>query len=98
MVTRLRYLGTYLNTNCRYNNKDVIFRIKKAGNAFGVLRKCLFSNPNISVDAKRAVYEGPILPTLLYGALFSIMRVFYHRRVRSMCRISIYQYQNFRTK
>ena len=46
----------------------VVFRIKKAGNTFGALRKCLFSNPNISVDAKRAAYEGLILSILLYGA------------------------------
>ena len=81
-----------------------MFRIKRAVNAFGAIRKCLFSNSNISVDAKRAVYEGRILSILLYGAeswcltekLFSTLRIFDNRCVRSMCRVTITECYNFR--
>ena len=62
VVTKFNYLGRNLNIDCR-DNEDVVLRIKKAGNAFGALRKCLFSNPNISVDAKRAVCEGLFSPS-----------------------------------
>ena len=62
VVTKFNYLGRNLNIDCR-DNEDVVLRIKKAGNAFGALRKCLFSNPNISVDVKRAVYEGLFSPS-----------------------------------
>ena len=83
IVTRVSYLRTNLNNDCR-NNKDVVFRIKKVGNAFYAPRKCLFSNSNISVVAIRAVYVGLIPPILLYGAeswcltekLFSVLRIF----------------------
>ena len=72
-----------MNNDCE-NNEDVVFRIKKAGDLFDALRKCLFSNSNISAVAKRAVYAGLILPILLYGAeswcltekLFSVLRIF----------------------
>ena len=81
-----------------------MFTIKKASNAFGALRKCLFSNPNISVDAKRAVYEELILSILLYGPefwcliekLFSMLRIFLNRCVRSMCRVTVTECYNFR--
>ena len=103
VVTKFTYLGKNLNTDCR-DNEDVVFRFKKPGNASGALSKCLFLNSNISVVAKRAVYEGLILPILLYGAefwclterLFSMLRIFHHRCVRSLCRISLTQYYNFR--
>ena len=59
VVTKFTYLGKNLNTDCR-DNEDVVFRFKKSGNASGALSKCLFLNSNISVVAKRAVYEGLI--------------------------------------
>ena len=103
VVTKFSYLGSTLNTDCR-DNEDVIFRIKKAGNAFGALRKCLFSNPNVALDAKRAVYEGLILSILLYGAeswcltekLLSLLRIFHNRCIRSMCRVTLKQCFKFR--
>ena len=68
IVTKFNYLGTTLNIDCR-DNEVVVFKIKKAGNAFGALRKCFyFLKPNISVDAERARYEGLILSILLYSA------------------------------
>ena len=67
VVTRFSYLGTNLTTDCR-DNEDVVNRIKRVGNVLGALRKCLFTNSNISVVAKRAVYEGLIPPIPLHGA------------------------------
>ena len=103
VVTKFSYLGTTLNIDCR-DNEDVVFRIKKAGNALGALRKCLFSNLNISVDEKRAVYEGLFLSILLYGAeswclaekLFSMLHLFHSRCVRSMCSVTVTDCCNFR--
>ena len=66
VATKFSYLGTTLNIDCR-DTQDVII-IKKAGNVFGALRKCLFSNSNIPVDAKRGVNDRLILSILLYGA------------------------------
>lgn len=96
IVDKFNYLGTVLNYNCR-DTEDVTFRVKKAGNAFGALRKCLFTNLNISVIVKRTVYEGLILSILLYGVeswclsekLFSILRIFHPRCVRAMYRVTL---------
>ena len=41
MVTKFNYLGNTLNIDCR-DNEDVVFRIKKAGNAFGGLKNVCF--------------------------------------------------------
>ena len=84
VVAKFNYLSTTLSSDCT-DNEDVVFQTKKAGNAFGAIRKCLFPNPNISVDEKRVVYEGLILCILLQGAeswwltekLFSMLRIFY---------------------
>ena len=61
-----------MNIDCG-DNEDVAFRIKKAGNAFGALRKCLSSNPNISVDAKRAVHEGLFSPSYYMVLNFGVL-------------------------
>ena len=92
VVTKFNYLGKNLNIDCR-DNEDVVLRIKKAGNAFGALRKCLFSNPNISVDAKRVVYEGlfspPYYRVLNHGVL-STLRIFYVAYFsQSLCKIYV---------
>ena len=102
VLTRFSYLSTNLNTDCR-DNEDIVFRIKEADNTFGALRKCLFSNSNISIVAKGAVYEGLVLPILLYGSdswcltekLNSMLRIFHQRCVRSMCRVTLIQCYNF---
>ena len=64
----------------------------------------MFSNPNVAVEAKRAVYEGLILSILLYGAeswcltekLLSLLRIFHNRCIRSMCRVTLKQCFKFR--
>ena len=99
---KFSYLDTTLNIKCR-DNEDVVFRNKKAGNAFGALRKCLFSNPIIFVDAKRAIYEGLVLFIVLYGAeswyltekLSSMLGIFPNCCVRSMCRVAVTKCYNF---
>ena len=67
VVAKFIYLCTKLYIEYR-DNEDVAFRVKKSGNAFGALRKYLFSNSNISVVAKRDVYKKLLFPILLYGA------------------------------
>jgi len=43
---KFKYLGSYLSRNGK-NDYAVNFRISSAGNAFGALRKCIFSSCNI---------------------------------------------------
>lgn len=95
VVDHFKYLGTIITRDCS-DTADVENRVKVAGNAFGALRKCVFSSTQISLEAKKAVYEGLVLPILLYGAeswclterLFNQLRVFHARCVRSMCRVN----------
>lgn len=95
IVSKFRYLGTILSRNCR-DDADVKSRIESAGNAFGALRKCLFSNASINFAAKRIVYESLILSILLYGAecwcltekLLHLLRLFHARCARAMCRVN----------
>ena len=78
------------------DNEDVCCRYRKEGNAFGALRKSLFSNPSITYETKGAAYCYLILPILLYGAeswcltekLFNQLRTFYHGCARSMHRVN----------
>ena len=89
VVDKFRYLGSWLTRNCR-DDYDVVARIEAAGNAFGALRKCVFSSTAISFRTKKIVYIALILSILLYGsegwclteALFHKLRLFHHRSVR----------------
>ena len=75
---------------------DVANRIKKASNAFGVMRKSLFSSRAITIESKGIAYYSLILPIVLYGAetwcltegLFRQLRNFHHSCVRAMCRVN----------
>ena len=95
IVDHFKYLGSLLSTDCR-DSADVESRIKTAGNAFGALRKSIFASTEISLEAKKFVYEGLVLPILLYGAetwcltekLFQQLRLFHARCLRSMCRVN----------
>jgi len=96
IVDRFCYLGTILTRNCK-DAEDVSNRIKCAGNAFGSLRKILFSNPNISYPAKRSAYLSLVLPIALYGSecwclkenLLQQLRLFHHTCIRAMCRVNL---------
>jgi len=66
-------------------------RIERAGNAFGSLRKYLFSSPTVSYEVKGAAYTSLIVPIALYGSecwlcekLLHEVRLFHHSYVRSM--------------
>ena len=95
VVSKFCYLGSILTRNCK-DEEDIKSRIQAAGNSFGALRKCLFTNQSISFPAKRTVYEGLILSILLYGSeswclteeLLNLLRTFHARSVRAMCRVN----------
>jgi exonuclease III len=95
-IDKFSYLGTTLTSDCT-DNEDVLQRIKKAGNMFGSLRKCLFDNIKISFRVKGSVYESLILSILLYGCeswcltenLFRLLRCFHNRCVRVMCGVNM---------
>ena len=96
VVDRFCYLGTILSRDCK-DMFDITARITKASNAFGSLRKSIFTNKSISISVKSAVYECLILPILLYGAeawciteeLFRMLSNFHNRCVRSICNVSM---------
>ena len=96
IVDHFCYLGSILSRDCK-DDADVSNRIRKAGNAFGALRKCIFANSRISLSTKRFVYEGLVLPILLYGSeswcltekLFNLLRLFHRRCIRSMCGVTM---------
>ena len=95
IVEKFNYLGSILSRNCS-DESDVAKRITKASNAFGALRKQIFTCKNITLESKKRVYEGIILPILLYGAetwslteiLYNKLRVFHHQCVRTMTNIN----------
>ena len=94
IVNKFTYLGSVVTREC--TDEDVNTRIKLAGNAFGSLRKCLFSSSQVSYKVKGLVYCALILPILLYGAecwsltdfFLRKLRNFHHRCLRAMCRIN----------
>lgn len=95
IVSSFVYHGSVLTRDCS-DSQDVDARIKAAGNAFGELRRCLFTSTRVSHAAKNIVYTGLILAILLYGAeswcltekLYNRLRTFHARCVRPMCRVT----------
>ena len=95
IVALFCYLGSILTRDCK-DDEDVKARIDAAGGAFGALRKSVFSNASICLEAKKVVYEGLILAILLYGSeswcltefLFDKLRAFHARCTRAMCRVN----------
>ena len=95
IVSKFPYLGSILSRDCT-DILDVEARILKAGQAFGALRKCLFSSTQITYAAKNQVYCGLILSILLYASeswcltekLFRQLRNFHARCLRAMCRVT----------
>ena len=67
VVSQFSYLGSIITTDGT-DDLDVKTRIRKAGNAFGCLRKQIFSSCNINYITKGKVYCSLILPILLYAA------------------------------
>ena len=67
VVDQFPYLGNILSSDglaC----KNVASRIAKAAAVFGALKLPIFANKTWSLRSKKHVYEGIVLPTLLYGA------------------------------
>ena len=67
IVNRFTYLGSIITTNGT-DDLDIETRIRKAGNAFGSLRKSIFSSCSVNYCTKGKVYCSFILPILLYGS------------------------------
>jgi hypothetical protein len=52
---------------------------------------------DVSIEAKRGVYNGLVLDILLFGAehrcltakMVQVLRAFHHRSVRTMCRLNL---------
>ena len=95
IVDNFEYLGSVLTRKCS-DETEITKRITKASNAFGSIRKPIFNNKAITMNSKKRVYEGLILPILLYGAetwslteaLYQKLRAFHHRCIRSMTNVN----------
>ena len=73
IVDKFCYLGSIISRDCK-DTLDLIHRIRKAGNAFGALKRSIFSSRRISDSAKSSAYQSLILPILLYCiVLYSIL-------------------------
>ena len=67
VVNKFCYLGSIINHNLR-ESEDVENRTKKASQAFGALRRRVFTSKSTSFNVKKAVYTALILSVLLHGA------------------------------
>ena len=71
IVDDFTYLGSVITRDLS-DEMDVDRRIQKAGNAFGMMRKCLFSSTVIKLKVKANVFRTFIIPVLLYGVEWSL--------------------------
>ena len=100
-----RYLGGIIHSSLT-SDADVDARIASASAAFGALRKCFFSNKDITPQDKGTVYIAICISILLYGSecwcltekLFNKLRFFHNRCVRAMCRINIHTTIKYKIK
>ena len=91
MVKEFPYLGSAITSDGEID-ADVNTRIAKAANVFGCLKRAIYTNQELPLDVKRAVYKAVVLATLLYGSecwavkAYHIqqLEVFYHRSVKCM--------------
>jgi hypothetical protein len=58
VVEEAKYLGSSYATRAGNDLRDVEARIDKASQAFGALKHCLFKSKDVSIEAKRGVYNG----------------------------------------
>ena len=68
-VTRFKYLGSYVSSDCSMK-EELASRIQAASCAFGRLRKRVFDSHDFSVSRKGAVYNQCLMPplTCIYGS------------------------------
>ena len=65
-VVLFKYLGSVVSKDASLD-ADIIGRIAKATAAFGRLTKRLWSNRDIRLETKVAVYKAAVVSTLLFG-------------------------------
>jgi hypothetical protein len=95
-TTEFKYLGSVTHYSLK-SDTDVDLRIKSASAAFGALRECIFTHKDIRPITKGKTYVSLVLTILLYGSecwclrkdLLDRLRVFHHRCVRDMCRVTL---------
>ncbi|XP_076036971.1 uncharacterized protein LOC143022573 [Oratosquilla oratoria] len=85
-VEHFTYLGSVVHSDCSVD-LDIQRRINLASSAFGRLRDRVFSNNNLTIDTKAAVYKAVCISTLLYG---SETWTTYRRHIRTL--------ENFHTR
>ena len=96
MIREFSYLlGSTISCDCG-KDSDVKVRIAKAANAFGCLKKSIFTNNCLSIAVKHAVYKAVVLVTLLYGSeCWAVkvyqLEVFHHRCVQCILGVSRHQ-------
>ena len=81
VVNKFCYLGSIINHNLR-ELEDVDNRTKKASQAFGALRRGVFTSKSTSFNVKKAVYTALILSVLLHGAESWILTEIEINRIR----------------
>jgi len=75
-VPEFPYLGSTITSD---GEVDTDVRIRIVANAFGSLRKSIFTSQSLSVDVKHAVYKAVVLATLLYGSEYWAVKAYqYH--------------------
>ena len=65
-VSQFPYLGSLIAESGR-SHEEVDRRIPSASGAFGVLRRAVFKDSNLSVKTKKSVYNVCVMSVLLYG-------------------------------
>ena len=76
--------------------EDVNFRVGEARKVAGAMKR-LWRNEGMGMEAKKALYEGVVIPTVLYGSETWGLREAERRKLdvlemgclRSMCRLSL---------
>ena len=67
VLDKFCYLGSIINNDLR-ESEDVDNRKKKPSQAFGALRRGVFTSKSTSFNVKKAVYTALNLSILLHGA------------------------------
>jgi hypothetical protein len=94
-VSEFKYLGSIVSAEGSLSS-EISSRIAKAGGAFAVLKRSVFSVRSISREVKLKVYSASVLSVLLYGcetwnctvADVQRLEVFHNRCLRCICGLS----------
>ena len=94
-VKEFLYLGSVMADSGRMDI-DVERRISQASRAFGVLRKAVFLDKNLTLSTKRKIYQACVLSVLFYGSECwttlkkhtKKLNTFHHRCIRTILGIS----------